>query len=105
MLKCGTCKTKTSRIEATQRTSVQQLLVHQLPAYIGPVYVARISVFISAETASSEFSEERPPLFCTTHLLNVELSPNGASRMRTTDRSTLSGIGRFMAARTRSTRP
>jgi hypothetical protein len=48
------------------------------------VLVARIPVFISDETASNEFSEERPPLFCTTHLLNVELSPNGASRMRDT---------------------
>jgi hypothetical protein len=66
--------------------SVQQLFVHQLPAYIVPV--ARIPVLISAETASHEFNEERPPLFCTTHLLNVELSPNGASRMRDTARST-----------------
>jgi hypothetical protein len=55
-------------------TSVQQLLIHQLLAYIVPV--ARIPVFISAETASPEFSEERSPLFCTTHLLTVELSPN-----------------------------
>ena len=46
-----------------------------LPAYSAAV---RIPVFTSAETASPEFIEERLPLFCTFHLLDVELSPNGA---------------------------
>jgi hypothetical protein len=48
------------------------------------VPVALVSVFISAETAKLEFSEERPPLFCTTHLLDIELPPNGTSRVRDT---------------------
>jgi hypothetical protein len=46
-----------------------------LSAYSAAV---RIPVFTSAETASPEFIEERLPLFCTFHLLDVELSPNGA---------------------------
>jgi hypothetical protein len=69
-------------LELKQLNVCKQLLIHQLPAYIVPVN--RTPVFISAETASPEFSEERPPLFCTTYLLGVELSPNDASRMRDT---------------------
>jgi hypothetical protein len=74
----------------TYRTE-QQLLAHQLPAYIVPV--ARIPVFISVETATLEFSEERP--HCSAPLICKMLLPNGAavgaSRLRDTARSTLSG--------------
>jgi hypothetical protein len=49
----------TRHLEPNQLNICTQLLVHQLPACIVPV--ARIPVFISAETASPEFSEERPP--------------------------------------------